>query len=189
MNQGKYLQKSFSNPTGNVIACFKRYWTDFDIWFFSLTILVLQVGLFRRLDEWICWIDHHALYIWLGFKKIFKESLVRLLLIDFKFVSKIGIHVKVFKLKCICHAVVQMILFLFSILLPPFEIDLNHNFFQSYMCKGKLLGFFPYHFAFIRTWIEFNSSFRSTKKFKDAHFQLYKIGNIYYKKRWQIRNI
>lgn len=185
MNQGKYLQTSFSNPTGNVIACFKRYWTDFDIWFFSLTFLVLQVGLFRRLDEWICWIDHHALYIWLGFKKIFKESLVRLLLIDFKFVSKswiaeIGIHVKVFKLKCICHAVVQMILFLFSILLPPFEIDLNHNFFQSYMCKGKLLGFFPYHFAFIRTWIEFNSSFRSTKKFKDAHFQLYKIGNIYY---------
>lgn len=96
-------------------------------------------------------------------------------------------------------------IFLFSILLPPFEIDLNHNFFQSYMCKGKLLGFFPYHFAFIRTWIEFNSSFRNLKmhifnyiklaiyitkrgdRFETFNFALIRLNYIYSKHILQVK--
>lgn len=73
-----------------------------------------------------------------------------------------------------------MILFLFSILLPPFEIDLNHNFLKLYVQRETTGVFFPDHFAFIRTRILSSIQVFGKKLIKDAHFQLYKIGNIYY---------
>lgn len=107
-------------------------------------------------------------------------------LIDLKFVSKswiaeIGIHVKVFKLKCICHAVVQMIFFIFNLTTAIWD-RFKSQFFSKLYVQRETTGFFPYHFAFIRTWIEFNSSFRSTINLKMHIFNYIKLA-IYITKR------